>query len=182
MIAIRLIDSSDIEKIRSWRNSDLVNSVSYNRDYITAEMQQNWYNRSKDDTSQLHWIITYNNMSIGYAAIKNIDLKNKRCEFASLYVGENEYFMSGLGAIAEYQVIDYVFSKLDINKVFCEVLEFNKSVLQLHKKFGFVSEGILEKHYCLDGKFENVVLLALFRANWDIVKIKLNKLFNRLEK
>jgi RimJ/RimL family protein N-acetyltransferase len=176
-VKLRKISVTDIEKIRNWRNSDLIKNVSFNRSFISTEMQKKWFENVKLMDSQLHWIITVDGVDAGYAAVKNIDLDNERCEFASLYIGEEQFLLNGIGALSEYKVIDYLYSTYPkINKIYCEVLDFNKKVIQLHKKFGFVIEGELKQHYFINGQFNNVILLALFKNNWNETKVFLSKI------
>jgi len=179
-VQLRKICVTDIELIRKWRNSDLIKNVSYNRDDISPEMQIKWFESIKDNMSQLHWIINIEGTDAGYAAIKNIDLKNRRCEFASLYIADENFLLNGAGAIAQYKILNYMFSEYsEILKIHCEVLAFNKKVIQLHKRFGFLIEGEQKDHYFLDEKFENVVLLSLFRNQWEKNRQMLEKILNR---
>jgi UDP-4-amino-4,6-dideoxy-N-acetyl-beta-L-altrosamine N-acetyltransferase len=179
-IEFRKVDFSDIEKIRKWRNSDLIRNVSFDRSIIDHKKQSKWYDTIKDNIFQLHWIINIDGIDAGYAAIKNIDLINKRCEFSSLYIGEEKFLFNGSGALIEYKIIDYIFTKYpEIIKIYCEVLGFNNKVIQLHKRFGFVIEGELKQHYLLNNKFESVFLLALFRDNWKVNKPILTKILIR---
>ena len=177
---LRKVEYSDIEKVRNWRNSELIRNVSYDRTIIDSEKQSKWFETIKENISQLHWIINIDGIDVGYAAIKNIDLINKRCEFSSLYIVEQKFLLNGSGAIIEYRIIDYIFTKYpEIIKIYCEVLKYNKKVIQLHRRFGFVIEGELKNHYILNNKFESVVLLALYRDNWSLVKPILNKIIIR---
>ena len=41
----------------------------------------------------------------------------------------------------ETLALDYAFNELKINRLECEVLEFNSKVISFHKKFGFQEEG-----------------------------------------
>lgn len=179
-VKLRIVTKEDIETIRKWRNSDLIRNVSYNRDYISAEMQIKWFDTIKENKSQLHWIISIDGFDAGYAAIKDIDILNKRCEFASLYIGEHKFLLNGIGAFVEFKILDYIFITYpEINKIHCEVLGFNKKVIQLHKRFGFVIEGELKQHFFIDEKFNNVILLAVFKDKWIEVKPILEKILIR---
>lgn len=179
-IQLRIVDNSDIEKIRIWRNSNLIRNVSYDRTIINYEKQIQWYEEIKDNLFQLHWIINIDGNDAGYAAIKNIDLNNKRCEFSSLYIGEEKFLLNGAGALIEYKIINYIFTNYPtIIKIYCEVLGLNKKVIQLHKRFGFVIEGELNQHYMFNNDFESVVLLALFRENWNKIQPYLKKILIR---
>lgn len=179
-VKLKIVTVDDIELIRKWRNSDLIRNVSYNRDIISSEMQKKWFDIAKNNKSQIHWLLNINGLDVGYAAVKNIDLINKRCEFASLYIGEEKFHLNGSGALLEYEIIEYIYSNYpEINKIYCEVLGFNKKVIQLHKRFGFVIEGELNQHFYLNDHFESVVLLALFKDKWSINKHILEKILLR---
>lgn len=174
-VSLKLVEEKDIELIRKWRNSELINSVSFSNEQITAEMQKAWFEKISKDINARHWLIMANNNPAGYASIKNIDLENSRCEFASLYLGEPSLLGSGIGAIAEFFLIEYIYNNLTIRKIYCEVMETNPKVIQLHKKFGFEVEGILKDHYKKD-KFTGVYLLALFKETWERKKDLIKKI------
>jgi UDP-4-amino-4,6-dideoxy-N-acetyl-beta-L-altrosamine N-acetyltransferase len=174
-VSLKSVDEQDIELIRQWRNSDLINNVSFSNQHISAEMQKAWFEKISKDSNAMHWIIIADNNPVGYASVKNIDIKNSRCEFASLYIGEPAMLGSGIGAIAEYFLIEYVYNNLNVKKIFCEVLETNPKVIRLHKKFGFDVEGILKNHYKKD-RFISVYILALFKENWELKKPILEKI------
>jgi len=78
MVTLKRITELDIEQIRGWRNSDLIQNVSINRSFITAEAQKMWYDNISEASDQIHWLITANEVGVGYAAIKNIDIQIKR--------------------------------------------------------------------------------------------------------
>lgn len=178
-VDFRVVVGNDLEIIRNWRNSSLIRDVSYNRDYISAEQHQSWFSNIQGDPLQIHWIIVIENVDAGYVAIKNIDTKNKKCEFASLYIGNPDFLLSGAGALAELKVIDYIFETYPaIDKIYCEVIDSNRKVINLHKRFGFVIEGTLTRHYYVEDKPLNVVLLALFREEWLVKKEYIVKLLN----
>ncbi len=173
---MKLVDEQDIELIRQWRNSDLINNVSFSTQHITTEMQKAWFEKLSEGNSSVHWIIIANQDPVGYAAIKNIDLTNSRCEFASLYLGEPDVLGSGIGAIAEYLVIDYIYKNFDLRKVYCEVLETNPKVIQLHKRFGFEVEAKLKDHYKKNDVFISVFLLGLYKESWEKNKLFLKNI------
>jgi len=50
-----------------------------------------------------------------------------------------------------------------MNKISVEVVEFNKGVLKLYKKIGFIEEGILKKHYYIESKYYDIYLLSKFK-------------------
>ena len=95
----------------------------------------------------------------------------------AFYLGDTSIQGVGVGAMVEFCLIEHVFSNLDLNKLCCEVLSFNTSVLKLHNKFGFKREGLLVQHRCKNKELYDVHILALFKDTWlskrDIIYKKL---------
>lgn len=162
---IEPITESDIEMIRAWRNSSLISSVSFTSTFISAEQQAKWYSNFKNDNSQFAWIISYKEEKVGFASVKNKDMPKGEFVFSSLYIGVETYINSGIGAIAEFLVLDYMFSKYNMQKAICEVLHTNSKVIQLHKKFGFTAINNLEAAKD-NGNATGYTVLELTKNSW----------------
>lgn len=173
-VQIRKLTIDSIEQVRKWRNSSLINSVSVSADYITAEMQEKWFDKVSKDAHSCHWIIYVDDVKVGYAAVRSIDESLQSCEFSSLYIGEEKYLETGIGAVAEYLVLDYTFSNFTINSIACEVLDTNKSVIQLHKRFGFSYDG--KRSVIKNDKLIEATKLVLIRNIWENRKAAIKKL------
>ena len=76
--------------------------------------------------------------------------------------------------------LNYFFSNLKMNKLNCEVLEFNNKVISLHKKFGFEIEGKRKEHIIRKKIFHDIVLLGLSKKKWLSVKKLIKKKYNLL--
>jgi len=81
----------------------------------------------------------------------------------------------------EITALDYAFRKLKLEKLWCEVLEFNESVIRFHKKFGFQEEGIFKGHYLRDGERYDIHRLAIFKDQWLDTRLNFLNKFNLLE-
>jgi RimJ/RimL family protein N-acetyltransferase len=66
-----------------------------------------------------------------------------------------------------------VFDELQLQKLCGEVLAFNLPVLNMHKKFGFVQEGVFRKHVLKGDDFEDVVCISILREEWEATKAEL---------
>jgi RimJ/RimL family protein N-acetyltransferase len=71
-----------------------------------------------------------------------------------------------VGTCVEYAVLNYVFDELKLEKLCCEVLAFNKGVVEMHRRFGFVQEGLFRKHIWKRDEFQDVVCLAILQEEW----------------
>jgi hypothetical protein len=69
-IRLKKILKSDLELIRNWRNSDYVKQFMVFQDFITPQMQEEWYLKV-DNAYNFYFIILNQNIPIGLANIKD---------------------------------------------------------------------------------------------------------------
>lgn len=73
------------------------------------------------------------------------------------------------------------FGELALNKLRCEVTEFNTAVLKLHQKFGFRIEDVPPKQHLYEGEQVGIVEFGLLSAEWQekrpVILEKLVKVF-----
>ncbi|WP_156493110.1 MaoC/PaaZ C-terminal domain-containing protein, partial [Oleiphilus sp. HI0125] len=60
-----------------------------------------------------------------------------------------------------------------LNKLYCEVLEFNDKVITFHKKHGFSVEGIFKNQHFSKGRLWDIYRLAIFKKDWNRLSIEL---------
>ena len=167
MVSLEEVQEQHLEKIRNWRNSHAVSQYMYTNDHITEAQQRNWYASIQNNESCKYWIIKYEAIAVGLVSITNIDRKNNKC-FWAFYIGEEEFLGSGIGAKVEFLALEYAYFELGMNKVACEVLESNAKVIGLHKRFGFTEEAFYKQHIRKEEQYENVVGLAMLKAEWQV--------------
>ena len=106
----------------------------YNNKLISLEEHLNWIRTHLQNKTKRIFKIIFEEKLIGALITSNISLSKKESEWA-FYLTKNS--KTGLGAIVEYKFLDLFFKTYPEFELKCEVLEFNKSVISLHKKFGF---------------------------------------------
>ena len=172
-LTLRKITEEDLLKIMEWRMNPEVTKYMYTDPVLNLEKQKEWFDKiSKDNTSR-YWIIEMDRTSIGLLSISNIDNKNKRCDSA-YYIADTSFRGRGIANLLEYNIYNYVFDKLNLNKICCEVFEFNNRAVYIHKKFGSEVEGILKEHIIKGNEKYNVVLMGITKDKWKLIKNKYN--------
>lgn len=164
-ITLRDLAQEDIELIRKWRNQPEVSRYMYTDNQITEEQQQKWFDQVKDDSTSKYWVINYNGVDIGLASLYGISSTLSSCYWA-FYLGDTSNQGVGIGSKIEFNVLEYVFNTLKLNKLRCEVIVFNEKVTNMHEKFGFRREAYYRQHVKKDGKWQDVVGLAMLRDEW----------------
>jgi len=168
-LSFRRILEQDLEKIAEWRMSPEVTKYMYTNPKITMKDQLQWFERISTDEKVSYWLIVFGGVEIGVINLYDIDLQNRRC-FWAYYIGDNSVRGKGLGRGIECNIYDHVFFKLALNKLSCEVLSFNQKVVDIHKHFGSKVEGLLRQHIYKEGKFLDVVRMAILKEEWKEMK------------
>jgi UDP-4-amino-4,6-dideoxy-N-acetyl-beta-L-altrosamine N-acetyltransferase len=167
MISLRDIRPDDKEQVFQWRNLPEVAKYMYTDHVITPEEHNRWFSGLFNDPSRKYWIITLEQEDVGLVNIYDLDWHNKRCYWA-FYLASSTVRGRGVGSFVEYSTLQYVFGELGLNKLCCEVLGFNEPVVNMHKSFGFVQEGIYREHIFKSSSFMDVVALAILSKEWEV--------------
>lgn len=166
LITFFSISEVDLELIRTWRNQDEIRNNMYTNHIISPKEHLAWYQKISRDPSVRYWIFSDDGIrKIGLVYLYDIDLKNRRA-FWGIYMGDLRLQGKGIGSRVEFALLDYVFSDLNLNKLNCEVLTFNKTAIQFYKKFGFEEEGHFRQHIFRDDRYYDVVRLAMLKEEW----------------
>ena len=168
-ISFKRIALDKLEKIMLWRMSPEVSAYMYTDPKLTLDDQIRWFEKITNDPKVSYWLIVVVGIDIGVLNLYDIDLHNKRC-FWSYYIGEPWARGKGIARHLECNIYDYVFFKIGMNKLCCEVLEVNERVIQIHKKFGSEIEGIFKEHIFKNGRFLNVVRMAILKEKWTKIR------------
>jgi UDP-4-amino-4,6-dideoxy-N-acetyl-beta-L-altrosamine N-acetyltransferase len=164
-LRLRKIQENDLIQIMNMRMLPEVTRYMYTDPKLNIESQKKWFKNIEESNEDLYWIIEFENVDIGVLSINNIDNINKRCSWA-YYIGDSSFRGRGIATNLECNIYDYVFEILKLNKLCCEVFEFNKKVIDIHKKFGSEIEGVLKEHILKENKFYNVVIMGITKNMW----------------
>lgn len=105
------------------------------------------------------------NAPIGMIHLIEINRQARKLEIGIL-IGEKGFRGKGHAFDALVVLCDYIFNRLNLNKVYIRIMESNKRLIQFCKRGGFEVEGVLKEEVFQDGDFHNQVYLALFRKTF----------------
>lgn len=167
-----------LEMVRNWRQLDEVSKYMYTNPKITQEQQLAWYKSISTDPTKIFFIISFQEKPLGLCSVTDINFTFKRCSWA-FYLGDSSVRGQGIGSKVEYNVLNYVFDELNLNKLNCEVFVSNDKVIKMHEKFGFRREAYFRDHIYKDNQFLDVVGLAMLKEEWEKLKDNMyNKIYN----
>ena len=169
MTHLRDATPADKGTLLRWRNSPEVARYMYTDHVISEEEHERWFARAMSDPAKRYWIVSVDEQDVGLANISDLDRRQGTCSWA-FYIAEPLARGRGTGAAVEFLVISYVFGELNLRKLWCEVLGFNRPVVRLHQRFGFQIEGTLRAHVIKDGAPMDVIRMGLLREEWETLK------------
>lgn len=166
MVRLRPIREEELELVMNWRMQPEITRFMYTDPVLTIEMQREWFEKSKTDEQNLHFMIEMDQMPIGVMNITEIDRKNQRCSWG-YYVAVKEKRSLKLALALEWNLYDYVFDVLKLHKLEGEIFSFNTGVIRMHQMCGSVIEGVRKQHIWKNGEFFDVTLMGICREDWE---------------
>ena len=165
MLKLIKIQEVDLETLMHWRMLPEVTKYMFTEPQLTMDIQNQWFHFINNDSTCKHWIIEFENTKIGTLNLINIDYKNSRCLWG-YYIADNSIRGKGFGKLLEYNIYDFVFDELGLNKLLGEVLAFNDIVVKIHEKCGSQIEGVLRQHIKKGNTYYDVVVMGILREEW----------------
>lgn len=165
-IRLRKIREEDLEKIMNWRMSPEVTKYMYTDPVLTIDLQRKWLESIESSRDKKYWMIVESEVPIGVVGLTEIDLKNKRCNW-NWYIGDVDFRGKGIAQTVQRNICDYVFYKMKLNRLYCEVLAENIRNLKAYEKSGLYVEGILKEHIYKYNRFYDVAVCGITAAKWN---------------
>lgn len=159
------LSETDLVEILSIRNQPAVRNNMYTNHEIGAEEHRNWASGLRKSDDRKFFAVESDGEIVGVAGLSLINSLHKRADWA-FYISE-KCQGRGIGSALERQFIDFVFARFDVEKLNCEVIEFNEKVVAMHERFGFIREGFRRDHVIRDGKKYGAVLLGITKTEWE---------------
>mgnify|MGYP001043213221 CR=1 FL=1 len=172
---IRDVREGDLSQMLEWRNAPKVRENMYSQHEITLTEHLAWWEKIKLSQTDRYFIFELNSKPLGVVAFNDIDVLNNTAFWAFYSSPEAP---RGTGSRMETLALEYCFSFLGLHKLCCEVLEFNKAVVRLHKKFGFVEEGFFRDQRRIGSQYVGVYRLAIVSSQWAALRSRFISMFD----
>ncbi|SCG81935.1 diamine N-acetyltransferase [Proteiniborus sp. DW1] len=132
----------------------------FSKESLEAFIKNSWRN-----TKDVHYaIVNGNDEYIGTVSLKNINYIDKNAEYA--IVVRKKYWGQKYAYEATKAIINYGFDKLNLNKIYLNVLSSNTRANLFYEKFGFIKEAIFKEHVYINGKYEDLVWFSIFKKSY----------------
>ena len=134
---VRLIrvQAADLGLILKWRNNDWVRKNMFVQDVLQEKDQLAWFD-SINNASNYYFIIEYLGEKVGLIHAKNFSEEEGIGE-GGIFIGENEYLETWASVMASICFLNFIFSKLEINRSIVRVQAQNKSAISYNLQLGY---------------------------------------------
>ncbi len=173
-IYLRALEVSDYESVNTLRDDEGVfSNIMGNKYYISKEREKKWIGTLLLDDYKIYCAICLknDNKTIGFCSISDIDWRNRKAKVGGMTIN-NKYRNNGYGIEALKLILYYVFNELGLNKLVVSYKENNKVTAHGIKKLGFIKEVLLREHIYKQGKFYNVVKVAILESEYRKIENK----------
>lgn len=134
-VTVSRMKEEEIEMVRQWRNDPVVVANYAFREYITPEMQKEWF-RSISNERFLYCIIEYKGERIGVINLKNIDWETRTAE-TGIFIPDMRYHDTPATPIVSYMTTESLFNLFDWNTLYGHVLKGNAAVSAFVRQLGY---------------------------------------------
>ncbi|XLQ19611.1 MAG: GNAT family N-acetyltransferase [Candidatus Moraniibacteriota bacterium] len=173
-INLRAVSVEDAMVFILWMNDPEVTKFLVRSKPITLTMEKEWIESVGKSDSEIVFTIEAIDgrkpVVIGSIGLHKIDWLNRSATFG-IVIGDKKYWSNGYGTEAAELLIKYGFNSLNLHRIESAAYAFNKRSVALHKKLGFMEEGISRKAIYKNGKYHDVANFGFLRKEYK----KLNK-------
>ena len=103
---------------------------------------------------------------VGTVGLRDVDTEHSQAELG-FWSGADSWGR-GYATEAAGAVLGFAFGKLDLNRVYAHHMARNPASGRVLEKIGMKREGLLRQRVRKWGVFEDVVILAILRADWSL--------------
>ncbi len=165
-IYLRLMEAEDTDDIIRWRNTDFVRRNFIYQKPFTREGHESWVKNMIDTGKVVQFMICRkaDDKAVGSVYLRDIDREHNKAEYG-IFIGEKEALGKGYGTEAARLMIGYAFQDVGLHKVMLRVLAENGQALRSYEKAGFVREAYLKDEVFLEGRYRDVIFMAVVNHN-----------------
>lgn len=169
-IMLREYKKEDLEYIRKWVNNPaIVDNLSdiFLYPHTVEDSEKYLKFILEKEGEKANFIISDKSTEeyIGQIDLLHIDWKNRYTEMG-IVIGEDKNHGKGYGYEAIKILQEYVFNRLNLNKLELKVQESNVRAYKCYLKCGFKEEGRLRQRFFIEGKYRDYISMGILKSEF----------------
>ena len=158
--AIRISNKKDNNEFANWHKADSIFDLTcrpISKDNKRIPPDNNVY--------RLSFFIEGSDKTIGRFSYFDVNSRNRSAEFG--YILNPEYRGMGLGKVMLTEGFNFVFSKTNLNKLYCQTASYNEPSIKLLINLGLNLDGKLRQHHEKNGTLYDDHIYSILRSEWE---------------
>jgi RimJ/RimL family protein N-acetyltransferase len=156
-ITVRPFKHDDIETYRGWVNDPAIGRLLGRIEPVTKAEHERWYERLIDNINVRVFAIEVNSEYIGNVWLWNIEKAHRKAE-VRIVIGLRQG--QGYGTQALDIITKYAFGKMNLNRLYAYVFDYNKRAQNAFETSGFIKEGFLKSDRFINGEYVDTYIMA----------------------
>jgi len=165
---LRPLTKEDIPFFLRWMNDQEVIHFLATFLPVTEADENEWFEqlqKKKNEEIVLGIVDAKSGKLIGSMGIHRISWKDRTATTGAV-IGDKKFWGKGYGTEAKMLLLNYAFNVLNLRKISSLVYSYNKRSQAYSEKCGYKVEGVLKAHIFKNGRYWNVINLAVFKKDW----------------
>ncbi len=169
LVNLRAREMTDVERMTRWINDREVTRFMGGAYPWSSEAEEAFVRTTASAPmtfGDLRFAIdTKDGVHIGGCGLHRASPENRDAELG-IMIGEKAYWSKGYGSDAVATLVRFAFEEMNLNRVELHVYDFNERGQAAYRKCGFVEEGRMRQAHFSEGKYGDVVVMAVLRDEW----------------
>jgi RimJ/RimL family protein N-acetyltransferase len=166
-IYLRPLERSDAAIVQPWLNDPDVTRTLRSTWPVSLRGEEDFIDAMHKSERDLVLVIMLKepDAAIGLCGLHAIDPVNRHAEFGIL-IGDKSQWGKGHGGAATRLMVRHAFETLNLNRVHLHVFAHHETAQRAYEKAGFVKEGVLRQYFWREGRWHDVIAMAILRDEW----------------
>jgi RimJ/RimL family protein N-acetyltransferase len=160
---LRALEPEDYRITGPWHNDhEVMDTVTGPERFVSLEYEKKWVNDAifDQDNFRLMVCLKEDSRPIGIVSLTGIDWINRSASVGCI-IADPSLRGKGYGMEATLLLLKFGFHERNLHRISASFLEDNISSRKVLKKCGFREEGLLKEAVYKNGRFHNLVSLAI---------------------
>lgn len=160
-----------LENVMTWVNDPEVTKNFDKFDHVFTRDEEHEYLEKllTSFNDRVFAIENENHKYVGQISINQIYWPARHGRLGTVIGNKNEW-NKGHAKRANGQILEVAFNELKLNKIWAIFYETNQKIRHICETLGYVKEGLLVDEYYHNGKYHNMVRMAITKKIWEETK------------
>jgi RimJ/RimL family protein N-acetyltransferase len=167
-VQVRAVELADLPSLHDWwADPAHWHEMAEPARLLSFEAVEDWYDAERDrvDLQEGRTLAIADSAGgiLGTIQYGRIDPRDRACEIG-MFLGKGEDRGKGYGSEALRLLLAFLFGDLGVHRASLQVHPDNAAAIRCYEKMGFASEGRLRQCRFFDGRFHDMLVMALLAS------------------